>query len=162
MTMHPMRVEWVAPDGARRLAAFKEVERDREGMHQASRTGGGDADLELLRRSLAGVRTDAEIERVWHARYPDLGATVTHYGTLLSVRYVPAQHGVTSDQKSGRVTKHELSPAKWVALVATADGTVEMDPTKLRVMWPMSAGDPIGGIVEHDERARNQARQSKE
>jgi hypothetical protein len=37
-----------------------------------------------------------------------------------------------------------------------------MDPTKLRVMWPMSAGDPIGGIVEHDERARNQARQSKE
>lgn len=153
--MHPMRVEWTVPDHTKIEAAEKMPRAD------AIRINGPfvDADLELLKVALIRVRTDAERDEIWCRRYPDLAATLTYYGTLLSVRHVPAQRGVTFDPQTRRTAIHEISSDRWVALVATADGTREMDPMKFRVLWPMSPGDPIGGIVDLDQRARDDAAQ---
>lgn len=156
--MHPMRVEWPVPDWPKISSANEAISRDLRRMSDPFRL----PDLEMLQMALSAATDAAGRDAVWRRRYPDLTATVTHYGTLLSVRYVPSHLGYEERDGSLPRMRSFAMPARWVALVATADGTVEMDPTKLRVMWSMSAGDPIGGIVEHDERARNQASQSKE
>lgn len=150
--MHPMRVEWTVPDETKQAAANVAMQRDAQRMA----SGGVDADLELLHVALVRARTD-ERAAILARHYPDLAATVTHYGTLLSVRYVPAQFGAIYDQTTRQSGVLRLAEAKWVALVATADGTREMDPTTLRVMWPMAGGDPIGGTVDQDKRAREDA-----
>lgn len=153
--IHPMRVEWSEPDREKRAAANTCVSADIANIRAAGMALAGLADLE---RALLLCQSDEEKFTIWARRYPDLNAETLHYGTLLSVRYVPAQYGVTYDQRSGRATTHELCKSKWVALVATADGTKEMDPMTLRVMWPMSAGDPIGGMISPDELRRRRER----
>ena len=150
--MHPMRVEWTVPDHAKICAAQNAVNHDMERMSVRGSDrvpiGAAIPDLVVLMRALACAANAEERDRIWHSRYPDLSATVTHYGALLSVRYVPAQYAALLTPRGAMISK-ELTAARWVALVATADGTVEMDPTKLTVKWPMAAGDPIGGTIAH-------------
>jgi hypothetical protein len=143
--MHPMRVEWTVPDEAKRAAARDALDRDRR-----NQTNG-------LAFSLISARGIAEQHEIVSRRYPDLEAVVVHFGTLLSIRYVPSHLGYEERAGSLPQVRSFAVPARWVALVATADGTREMDPTKLRVMWPMSAGDPIGGVIDLDQRAREEA-----
>lgn len=145
--MQPMRVEWDEPDEAKRKAANEAVERDIAYMEN-NRTMG-------IEQALMNCRTPAERDEVWGRRHPDLHATITYFGTLLSVRYVPAQWGIAvsgelSLSRSISSRAVEMTRAKWVALIATATGTREMDPTTLRVMWPSAPGDPIGGRIEDD------------
>jgi hypothetical protein len=144
--MHPMRVEWSEPDQAKRLAANNKVTEDVK-LIRNDRILGRLADLAGLERSLMLARGESEKFRIWARRYPDLEAEIVRFGTLLSIRYVPAQYGVTVGSMSGRATTHKLCDSKWVALVATQHGTQEMDPTRLRVMWPSAPGDPIAGVV---------------
>src|ERR1044071_441015 len=129
--MHPMRVEWTVPDEAKRAAARERVERDIE----RSRT---DRSSDLHRVMLA-CRPD-ERDAILSRRYPDLHAEILHYGTLLSIRYAPEQWAMRTFARGGLdlgaagAAPIKLCDAKWVALVATQDGTVEMDPRNLRVM----------------------------
>jgi len=95
-------------------------------------------------------------EEILARYYPDLNASKTFYGTLLSVRFVPVQYGVTVSPNTGNTKVHRMGADRWVALVATEHGTQQMDATTLRVMWPMSAGDPIWGEVTEDEIARHE------
>lgn len=153
--MHPMRVEWTTPDEAKRSAAAAQIERDAADWQRGIRSG-----TRYPYRALVAARGTEERSDVLARAYPDLHAEIVHYGTLLEVRYVPEQWGVRTFARGGLDLGTtgsgpiKLCASKWVALVATEDGTREMDPTKLRVMWPMSAGDPIGGVVTGDELRR--------
>lgn len=152
--MHPMRVEWTVPDDLKRETARAQMERDIESWRS------GMPSKPDLRRVLIVSNSPEERNAALVRHYPDLHADIVHYGTLLSIRYVPEQWGVRTFVRGGLdlgttgSAGMKLCDAKWVALVATADGTVEMDPRTLRVMWPMSAGDPIGGVVSAEELAR--------
>lgn len=151
--INPMRVEWDVPDTERRRVAGRAMDDD---IRRIQLRDNHDPGLEM---ELAACRSGAERERVLLRRYPDISATVTRFGTLLSVRYVPEQWGVRSrmggfDSQITLTDSVKLSEAKWVALVATEKGTVEMDPTTLRVMWPCAPGDPIGGVVTASELRR--------
>ena len=141
--MHPMRVEWTAPDEPKRAAAQLQVDR--------ALSPGPGQDVALHR--------DLTLAHPWGksavlaARFPDLAAVVHHFGTLLSIRYISEQWGVVTSARGSGVPVL-LSKSRWVALVATAEGTREMDPLNLRVMWPCAPGDPIGGVVTAEELAR--------
>lgn len=151
--MHPMRVEWTEPDYKRRHEATAAMADEQARVSRGD--FGAHAEMEDLRRELA-LAHPSERAQIWHSRHPGLSAVKTFYGTLLSVRYVPAQFGVVPSARAGSVTV-QMSEAKWVALVATDLGTQEMDPTKLIVKWPLAGGDPIGGTIGSDvevERAR--------
>lgn len=154
-----MRVEWTLPDEAKRGAARKQMVRDVERLHSGNRL----SDMDGLDMKLADCRTENERALVWSRRYPDLDATITRFGTLLSVRHVPAQYAARHYDRGGidlgttGVTAVKLCEARWVALVATETGTVEMDPITLRVMWSSARGDQIGGIVDPSEITRRGA-----
>jgi hypothetical protein len=131
-----MHVEWTTPDEERRRAAHVEMRRQ-----------SGD-----LNHLMMSFRTKEERDAALVDRFPDLEAVVTHFGTMLSMAYIPAQHAVAyaggfSSGTTGNAYKMELSKARWVALVATEDGTVEKDPTTLKVLGRYSGGDPICGRV---------------
>ena len=151
----PMRVEWTEPDEAKRAAARERFQRDAEHWRD-----GLSLELEGLHRRAMMTRSPQERADAIASAYPDLAADITHFGTLLAMHYVPEQWGVKMYQRGGLdlgstgAQPVKLCEAKWVALVATEHGTREMDPTRLRVMWPMSAGDPIGGVVSRDELER--------
>lgn len=162
--MHPMRVEWSLPDECKRKQALDDVAKVQSRMvrHRANEIYNLDA--ASIEFELASKCTSAERDNVWLRRFPGLGAEVVYFGTLLSVRYVPAQYAARHYDRGGidlgrtAVTADQLSKSKWVALVATESGTKEMDPMILRVMWPMAPGDPIGGIVSESELARRAAK----
>lgn len=155
--MHPMRVEWTVPNEAKRAAAQEQVERDAADAKVRARM-----DMRYPYKALIAARSHEERNAILLGAYPDLDAEIVHYGTLLSIRYVPEQWSLRTFDRGGLdlgttgSAPVKLCGAKWVALVATADGTVEMDPRTLRVMWPMSAGDPIGGVVTAEELARRE------
>lgn len=144
----PMRVEWTVPDEAKRAAAREALNRDLQDWN---------SDIKI---AICRARDASEKFEIAAKRFPDLDAVIVHYGTLLSVRYVPEQWGLRTFQRGGidlgttGAQPVKLCESKWVALVATEDGTREMDPRDLRVMWPMSASDPIGGVVSWDELER--------
>lgn len=153
--MHPMRVEWTVPDEAKRKAAAAQIEQDAADWQCGMRTN-----TRYPYRAMVAVRDGEERSEILMRAYPEMQAEIIHYGTMLSIRYVPEQWGVRTFARGGLdlgttgSAPIKLCDAKWVALVATEGGTVEMDPRNLRVMWPMSAGDPIGGVVSADELRR--------
>lgn len=148
--MHPMRVEWTVPNEAKRSAA-------RERVNAAIERSRTDRSSELYREMLA-CDPDRRDEMLAN-RYPDLRAEIVYFGTMLSVQYVAEQWGVRAFDRGGLdlgttgATGIKLCSAKWVALVVTPDGTVEMDPRNLRVIGPAVDGEPMSGVVSASELA---------
>lgn len=120
--MNPVRCEWTLPDEAKRTAALDAIARD--GRRH-------DTDLDIL---AASTVNKADRHALMVRRYPDLDAVTCHHGLLLSVRYVPAQYAF-GVQPAGKLVTDRIAPAKWVALVATETGIIEMDPLMLTVKF---------------------------
>lgn len=136
------RVQWTEPDHDKQRAARGKFKRDMTDRRHMRESG--------LEKRLAACHA-SDRDRVIAELYPDLDAVVVHFGTLLSVRFVPAQYGLSGPDLNSAQRSIKLCDDRWVALVATEHGTAEMDPRKLQVMWQCAPGDPIGGIVSADE-----------
>lgn len=130
--MTPVEVEWDEPDDDRRRAAAEAVDRDRAAVaaHREGKALGGDVRnlvASLVRADLVGESVDD----VWAARHPDLRAVVVRRGLLLGV-----ERRIDGWEISGSAQRgfHRVTPvdARWVALVMTDVGCVELDPSTLR------------------------------
>lgn len=162
--MTPIRVEWTVPDEARREAARAMVQRDRE--RHADRSYGAD-------HALAATRSEDELVAVWLQRYPDLEAVTTHFGHMISLVHVPAQYAARTFERQGLdlgtvgIAPFKLSEARWVALIATEAGIVEMDPRVLRVPGLPNVSGPVGGtlsrvaLADREERNRKNGLQAE-
>lgn len=124
-------VEWTEPDETRRRPARLAAERDRQAMVSP----GVEPGLREFARVLRLADSEDERDELWIGRYPDLGATMTRRGVLLSVAHQPEQWGLQFGDKL-RTSPVRLCVARWTALVMTDDGCVEMDPSRLRPASP--------------------------
>lgn len=84
--MHPMRVEWTVPDEAKRKAACAQIEQDAADWQQGMRTS-----TRYPYRDLVMARDGEERSDILMRAYPDMHAEIVHYGTMLSIHYVPEQ-----------------------------------------------------------------------
>lgn len=127
----PIPVEWVTPNVDARDAAERAMMAE---MQQLSAR----KDHRELDRRLSACTSAEERREVWLARYPDLEAVTVHRGTLIAVHYAPAQWAARHFQRGGLdlgttgIAPVKLCEAKWVGLVLTERGIVEMDPAILR------------------------------
>lgn len=121
------RVKWTEPDNEKRAMA-------RQSLHDRVRAD---------RRALHDL-SEREMRRMIDSE-PGIDAVIEHHGVLMSEAvYVPAH--VAYDEIAGSLPSRSsrVVRARWVCIVATEHGNIEIDPMLLTVTGVWIPGEPLG------------------